>query len=253
MKRKTFGILSLIASGGMLLFTFVTLAWRSDLGFQWGLEIPVGTEKGILSTVADFFWMASPFLAFIASALLLLFPRGNPRPPLILMGIAALSYPFLQMLLAIEGKELHASLWLSLILQFLLGLLALGAAYLPEIRRAAASLTLFDLSLEIALVLLSFLFHQKLSQFYFGEKIWISRLDYIFFSYLVISILLYHLFFLSALVLHLRAAAKEELSSENIDSDPPEPPASEPREETEEDREDAVSSSISLQDLGLER
>lgn len=246
MKRKTLLTLSLLFALGMGLFTFVTFGYFADEGFRWGLEIPIGHNKGPLSTAADFIWTASPFLA-ILSALFALFWKGKRENNalLLLLALPPVLYTAAQILLAIDGKELPPSLWFTHLFLAALGILAAFSLFFPQGARPTAKLSLIYCMAEFFLLLLSLLFREKYSQFYLGGYV-IS--DFYYF-HVILSVFFYHLFY--ALSLATRLFALSPQASPNPDQQKKDEPEEEKSEESEE--EDEEESPLSLEDFGIER
>ncbi len=234
--------LSLFCSLGMLLFTFVTFAWFSDVeGFQFGFEIPVGTENGLLSTLADCVWMAAPFLFTVG----LFIHSVSERIRLFLSSSPLFLYAILRILSYLGGKESHPILFFTLFSLILIGAFSAVAAFVPEARKSAALIAFSYGAAETLLLLFSALFQEKYSLFYFSQLIPMGHTSYLRYSFFTISTYLYYLFYALGLGIRLLPPKKNcEDTKEKI--------IPEIINETEEINEEDFSS-LSLEDLGISK
>jgi len=252
MKKKFFSFLGLFFAIGMLFFTFFTLAWFSDKGLQAGFEIPIGKGKGPLSTAADMVWMAAPFCAVIAIFLSLFFrSRFTMRLATVLFVACPFLYTLLQGVLFLQGKDLHFTVLITLFFLLATAILAVFASFSSDIQRIAPGLVLCHPAIEISLLALSFLFREKYSQFYFGQEIYMGHHASFFYSYLVLSVLFYYLFYSLSLSSFL-ASSSSPARYAGEENAPKEPPKPEPDQESSESEEDSLAG-LSLEDFGIER
>lgn len=249
MKKKTCLLLpvTLLFCALMLFFTFFTFAWFSDAhGFEWGFEIPVGYSSGPLSTLADVFWMLSPF-CLIISAVWGDFEKGEKRLSLLASTLPLTLYALLRLLLLAFGQESHGTILITLGCVILLGLAGFVGAFYPEARRIGAWIALSYVALECLLLVLSVFLETKLSFFYFFQWIPLGHTSRFSYSFIAISSFLYYLTY--GLALFLRFLPHRETKT------PPSPPT--PEEKTEEDNENEEDeedlSSLTLEDLGISR
>ncbi len=249
MTKKASFTLSLLFSLGMLLFTFVTLAWFSDSqGFQIGFEIPVGVESGLLSTVCDAFWMAAPFFMLFSLFLISLSGKGE-KTGLFLSALPLFLYAILRILSFLGGKESHPILFFTLFSLILTFAFTAVAAFVPEVRRSAAWIAFSYGGAETLLLIFSILFQEKFSLFYFSQLIPLGHTSYIRYSFFTISTYLYYLFYSLSLGIRL-LPVKELLKKDPVAEE--NPLQEEKTEETEEiDEEDL--SSLSLEDFGISK
>lgn len=240
MKQKK--ILSLLFSLGMLLFTFVTLAWSSDAeGFQIGFEIPVGTKSGILSTLADCVWMAAPFL--FAAALYL--RRLSLKISLLFSSLPLSIYAILRIFSFLGGKESHPILFFTLFSLILIAAFCAVGAFVHEVRKSAAMIAFSYGIAETLLLIFSMIFQEKYSLFYFTQLIPMGHTSYFRYSFFAISTYLYYLFYALGLGLRLLPEKKSVKVIKN------EIPTEIPLQEEETEEEDF--SSLSLEDFGISK
>lgn len=247
--------LSAFFSAGMLFFTFFTFAWHSDAkGFEWGWEIPVGFNSGLLSTVADFVWMAAPFFLLFAS--LFFFSGATGRRIGILLSCLPMTlYAVLRVPSFFEEKT-HGTLLVTILGILLIGVFSAFSAFIPEAEKIAPIMVFSYLGIELLLLFLSALLQEKYSFFYFSQLLPMGHTSYFRYSFFAISPFCYYFFY--ALSLGLRMIPVKEtipsdvLTETNVKSaDLPEKAKSE-EEETDEDNEEDYSS-LTLEDLGIER
>ena len=243
-KKDPLSLLALFSALGMLLFTFCTLAWYSDKGIQIGFEIPVSTERGFFMTLADCLWMASPFILLISLSLCR--KEEGRKAALILAPLPLSLYALTRFLAFPHGVKSHWTLFITLFFILLLSAFTLLSAFESTIRPLTAKLSFTYMGIETLLLILSFLFKEKYSFFYFSQLLPMGHYSHFRYSFFSVSIYLFYLLF--ALTLALMLLMKEEKETEEEDpSDPPSPPEVE-EEENEEDL-----SSLSLEDLGITR
>ena len=238
---------SIFLAALMLFFTFFAWGWFSDArGVEAYFEIPVSTDKGPLATTADLLWMASPFFLLIA-LFFSLFPKKRKSLSLSLSLFATLPlglYSILELISIMDGEKVHGSVVTTLVFLLLFAVFCPTAAKNPSLQTLTAQLFLIHAALETALLFLSFLLEQKLSQFYFSQLLPIGTLSTFHYRFFIISVFLFYLFF--SLSLGLRPLAGE----------PPEKKEKTPQREEEEpavEEENLDFSSISLEDLGIEK
>ncbi len=243
--RRTLSFLSLIPCTGMLFFTFFTWAWFSDAnGIKFGFEIPIGTSFSTLSTLSDILWMIAPFLLFL-SALWGAFETNARSFSLILSGAPLALYALLRVLLLLDGKESHGTLFIPLGACFLFGIFAVFSVFIPEARKTGALLALCYMGLEILLLILSMILKEKYSFFYFSQLIPLGHSSYFRYSFFTISTFFYYLFYALGLSLRFFSAIKRDAPPKR------EAPPKETDDSSEEEEEDL--SSITLEDLGISR
>lgn len=244
--------LSAFFSAGMLFFTFFTLAWHSDAkGFEWGWEIPIGTNSGLLSTVADVVWTAAPFFLLFAS-LFFLGGAKKRRIGILFSCLPMTLYAILRIPSFLEEKT-HGTLMVTIIGILLVGVFAAFSVFVPEAEKIAPVMVFSYLGIELLLLLLSALLQEKYSFFYFSQLLPMGHSSYFRYSFFVISPFLYYTFYALSLGLRL-IPLKERIPSYSLeqaakDSTPSEEKA--PEEEEDEDEEDY--SSLTLEDLGIQR
>lgn len=245
--------LSAFFSAGMLFFTFFTLAWHSDAkGFEWGWEIPVGFNKGLLSTVADFIWTLAPFFLLFAS---LFFLGGAKKRQIgILLSCLPMTlYAILRIPSFLEEKT-HGTLLVTIIGILLIGVFSVFSVFIPEAKRIAPIMVFSYLGIEFLLLLLSALLQEKYSFFYFSQLLPMGHSSYFRYSFFVISPFLYYTFYALSLGLRL-IPVKERIPSDFLEQAAAKDvtPSEEkpPEEEDDEDEEDY--SSLTLEDLGIQR
>ncbi len=282
-KSSVLSLLALFFAVSMLVFTFFTCGWfyldnrfeqgtssgntlpiqlENSNGFQFGFEIPIGTKNGFLSTLSDCIWTFSPFLMILSIALSF-FLQGEKakRVSFFLAGVPAVLYPLSQMILFLTGKDVHFTFLITLFFLLAVGGLTLFGIFHPEVRPFAWQVALFHVGLEILLLILSLIFREKYSFFYFSEyfhngNLW-SR-----FHYFIFSVFVYYISYsLSIAFLHLSQnrkaprSPKYAVKEETGISLPFENEAEQESPETEENEDPAVEEEIplSLEDLGMER
>lgn len=249
-------ILALVFAIGMLLFTFVTLAWFSDRGLVIGFEIPVSTKSGLVSTIADLLWMAAPFALIASLFLSALGKKGNRIAPAVAT-LPLFGYAFLELApLVLFGADnvLFSQIFTEGFL-LLLGAFAFVSLFVPESRAITAFLALTHLFLQIFLAILSFLFGEKYSWFYFSQLIPFGKYDSFRYTFFVISVFLYYLFdslSLALLLLPQKAPEKEDPCAEAKKAEV-EAPEKEEADPDPEKASEADLSSLSLEDFGIER
>ncbi|MBR5296108.1 MAG: hypothetical protein IKU24_05915 [Clostridia bacterium] len=243
MTRKTALSLSLLFAVGMLLFTFITFAWFSDSqGFEVGFEIPVGTENGIVSTLADAVWMASPFL-LVLSHLFFSFGKGGEKIGLLLSALPLFLYAILRILSYLGGKESHPILFFTLFSLILIASFSSVAAFVPEAKKSAAIIVFSYGAAETLLLIFSMLFQEKYSLFYFSQLIPMGHTSYLRYSFFTISTFFYYLFYALGLGFRLLPLKEKEIKPKEIKIE---------EIKTEEIEEEDLSS-LSLEDLGISR
>jgi hypothetical protein len=256
--RSSRQILSLVCALGMLCFTFVTLAWFSDRGLVIGFEIPVGTKSGVIGTLADLFWMVAPFCLLAAVFLGAIGQKGKKIAPA-LAALPLFGYAFFEMApLALFGADnvLFSQIFTQGFL-LLLGAFAFVSVFVPESRSITAFLALAHLFLQIFLALLSFLFGEKYSWFYFSQLIPFGRYDSFRYTFFVISVFLYYLCYSLALALLLlpqKECISAGIASPNTEKALESAEKSALSEEEQASEEESTDlSSLSLEDFGIER
>ncbi len=236
---------ALFPAVGMLIFTFLTMGWFSDRGVVVGFEFPLGTKDGALSTLSDLFWMLSPFLLLIA-ILLSEYSKSAKRLAPILAGVPLFCYAFLESLFLFSEENISFPQIFTLVFLLLLGAFSFVSSFVPEGKSITAFLAMAHILLQIFLLILSFLFGQKYSWFYFSETIYFGRYDAFRYSFVVISVLFYYLFYSLSLFFFFLPSKKAAI--------PPEEKkilSTLPEENQEE--EEADLSSLSLEDFGIEK
>ncbi len=238
--RRSLLSLSAACAAGMLFFTFFTLAWHSDAkGFQWGWEIPVGVNSGLISTVADCVWMASPFFLLIAS---FFFTEKTRRVGILLSCLPLTLYALLRVPSFLEEKT-HGTLIVTMLGILIIGVFSAFAAFLPDAEKIAPLMIFSYLGIELLLLILSALFQEKYSFFYFSQLLPMGHTSYFRYSFFAISPFLYYFFY--ALALGLRMIPVKEGPT------PPEKTETPPDKTEDEEEEDY--SSLTLEDLGIQR
>ncbi len=231
--RRILLSLSAVFSAGMLFFTFFTLAWHSDAkGFEYGWEIPIGVNSGLLSTVADCIWMASPFFLLCASVF---FCQNKERIGILLSCLPMTLYAILRIPSFLDEKT-HGTLIVTMLGILFIGVFSAFAAFLPDAKKIAPLMIFSYLGIEILLLILSALFQEKYSFFYFSQLLPMGHTSYFRYSFFAISPFLYYFFY--TLSLGLRMIPIKEAKNE------PTPPQTEEEEDY---------SSLTLEDLGIER
>lgn len=243
----------LITSLAMLFFTFFQVGWFSDRnGFKAYFEIPVRTEGG-LDTFADLIWMAAPFALFIG---IFLASAGGGKA-LRAVSVCCVSLPLslyalLQIFSFLGEKEGHFSLLVTDFFLILCGSLAIACVFIPELRRFAAQLTAAHIAVEILLLILSFAFEEKYSQFYFSQLLPMGRFSGFRYTFFLLSVFLYHLFYsLSLLFFLLRKETALSPSVTKAEARSPSEAEEEPDFSKEDSEEDEPP--LSLQDFGIEK
>lgn len=242
--RRILLSLSAICAAGMLFFTFFTLAWHSDAkGFEVGWEIPVGVNSGVLSTVADCVWMAAPFFLLLAS---LFFTKKTRRIGILLSCVPLTLYALLR-IPSFFDEKVHGTLFVTMLGILLIGVFSAFAAFLPDAEKIAPVMIFSYLGIELLLLILSALFQEKYSFFYFSQLLPMGHTSYFRYSFFVISSFLYYFFYALSLGLRMIPLSKGK------ETTPPET-KEEPKEtETEESEEEEDYSSLTLEDLGIQR
>lgn len=246
--RRNLLFLSALFAAGMLFFTFFTLAWHSDAkGFEMGWEIPVGVNSGMLSTLCDCIWMAAPFFLLIGSFFFGSDHGGMRKAGILLSCLPLTLYALLRVPSFFEEK-VHGTLLLTMLGIFLIGIFSAVAAFLPDAERIAPVMIFSYLGIELLLLVLSAIFQEKYSFFYFSQLLPMGHTSYFRYTFFAISPFLYYLFY--ALSLGLRMIPLHEgTSSDGEDCPPPSPPES----EEEEEEEETDYSTLTLEDLGIQR
>ena len=239
--RRILLSLSAVCAMGMLIFTFFTLAWHSDAkGFEAGFEIPVGVNSGILSTVADCVWMAAPFFLLLAT---MFFSEKTRRIGILLSCLPMTLYAILRIPSFFEEK-VHGTLFVTMLGILLIGVFSAFAAFLPDAEKIAPIMIFSYLGIELLLLVLSALFQEKYSFFYFSQLLPMGHASYFRYSFFAISPFLYYTFY--ALSLGLRMIPVKEGNERETSK-----PETVPSEEEKEEEEDY--SSLTLEDLGIQR
>ncbi len=248
MARKIpFAGIALVCSVVMLFFTFFAWGWFSDArGLEAYFEIPIGTEHSALSTLADALWMATPFLLLISSFLILSPSPTHKRIALIFTPIPLGIYAFFQILLFLGEKEGHFSILITLFFILFTSCLTILSAFIPELGRFAGQSAMCHVLVEIILVILSFVFQEKFSQFYFSQLLPMGHLSGFRYSFFLISVCLYYLSYsLFLACLNFSDTAKKEKKSK-----PEEPKKEESEPEPDSDAEKIP---LDLADFGIEK
>ena len=239
--RRILLSLSAVCAMGMLIFTFFTLAWHSDAkGFEAGFEIPVGVNSGILSTVADCVWMAAPFFLLLAT---MFFTEKTRRIGILLSCLPMTLYAILRIPSFFEEK-VHGTLFVTMLGILLIGVFSAFAAFLPDAEKIAPIMIFSYLGIELLLLVLSALFQEKYSFFYFSQLLPMGHASYFRYSFFAISPFLFYTFY--ALSLGLRMIPVKEGDERETSK-----PETVPSEEEKEEEEDY--SSLTLEDLGIQR
>ena len=247
--RRTLLSLSAASAVGMLFFTFFTLAWHSDAkGFEWGWEIPVGVNSGTLSTVADCVWMAAPFLLLLAS---FFFRPGTRRIGILLSCLPMTLYALLRVPSFLEEKT-HATLFVTMLGILIIGVFSAFAAFLEDAKKLAPLMIFSYMGIELLLLLLSALFQEKYSFFYFSQLLPMGHTSYFRYSFFAISPFLYYFFYTLSLGLRMIPVHESTPSAEEPLT-PDAPSADKSEEDDEEDDDEEDYSSLSLEDLGIQR
>lgn len=245
--RRILLSLSALCAMGMLFFTFFTLAWHSDAkGFEVGWEIPVGVNSGVLSTVADCVWMAAPFLLLLAS----LFFTKKTRPIGILFSCLPMTlYAILRIPSFFEEKT-HGTLFVTMLGMLLIGVFSAFAAFLPDAEKIAPVMIFSYLGIELLLLILSALFQEKYSFFYFSQLLPMGHSSYFRYSFFAISPFLYYVFYTLSLGLRMIPLGEESAKEKEGPETKAETKEPDPDESKEEDED---YSSLTLEDLGIQR
>lgn len=246
-KNTTLFILSLLSAVGMLLFTFCTLAWYSDQGIKLGFEIPVSTARGFLMTLSDTLWMAAPFVLLIS---LFLAKAGNTgrKIALFLAPLPLSLYAIIRTLAYLSGNKSHITLFVTLFFMIFLGAFTCTSAVEESIRPITSKLCFTYMGIETLLVILSFLLKEKYSFFYFSQLLPMGHFSHFRYSFFSVSIFLYYIFFaLSLSLLLLMTNTPEEETIPSVENEETE----EIKQEEKEEEEDLTT--LSLEDLGIER
>lgn len=242
--------LSALCAVGMLFFTFFTLAWHSDAkGIEYGWEIPVGVNNGLLSTVADCVWMIAPFLLLAASPLFL--KKKTRRLGILLSCLPMTLYAILRVPSFLEEKT-HGTLFVTMLGILLIGVFSAFAAFLPDAKKIAPVMIFSYLGIELLLLFLSALLQEKYSFFYFSQLLPMGHSSYFRYSFFAISPFSYYFFYALSLGLRMLPVRKIETRKEPAPViDPVQSTEENGNSEDEEDEEDY--SSLSLEDLGIQR
>ncbi len=236
--------LSLFLALMMLFFTFFAWGWFSDgRGMDAYFEIPVSTEQGTLSLLADLCWMAAPFCLILALAVSL-FSSPQGLSFAIPAALPLFLYGALEILVIAGGKKVHGTVLITLIFLLLMGAMVILSAKNPLFSRLAAQLCLGHALIEGTLLILSFALDEKLSQFYFTQLLPLGTLSSFRYRFFVISVFLYYLSYSLALWLRLSAGEKPQKKI-------PPTPLSEDGPEIDDEETEGIS--LSLEDLGIER
>lgn len=255
-ENKLFFALSLAFAVGMLLFTFVTFAWFSDNGLEMGFEIPLRREKGFLIALSDALSLAAPFCLLLALSLTP-YKKGGKEAALLLAPITPMLYALSRTVaFFFEGEnKTHLTIFIPLFFILLLGTFALAGAFASDVRRVGASLCFFYVLIEILLPVLSFVLKAKFSFYYFYQILPFGKYDHFHYSFFVISVFLYHIFYALSLGFLMLYAdrAENEIIEEKEDLSPiPLAEKNENKPEEEEEEEEDYSS-LSLEDLGISK
>ena len=236
--------MSLFFSLGMLLFTFCTLAWYSDSkGFQWGFEFPFGLEGSFFKMGADVFWLIAPF-CLILSLVCFRKPGKGERAGVLLSTLPLSLYAVFRALSYLAGEKSHWILFFTLFSLILCGAFAAVSAFDPSLRKTASYLFFSYGAAETLLLIFSALFHEKYSLFYFYQLLPMGYSSHIAYSFVVISVYLYYLFYALAAGFRLLYPARREQNR----SDPPPPEEIAKQEEPEPEE-----IPLSLEDFGIQR
>ena len=247
--RRILLSLSTLCAMGMLFFTFFTLAWHSDAkGFEAGFEIPVGVNSGALSTVADCVWMAAPFLLLLASPF---FTKKRGRIGILLSCLPMTLYAMLRIPSFFEEKT-HGTLFVTMLGILIIGVFSAFAAFLPDAEKIAPVMIFSYFGIELLLLILSALFQEKYSFFYFSQLLPMGHTSYFRYSFFAISPFLYYSFYTLSLELRMIPIREEAEEDKNASV---ETAMQEVKEETEkeETEEEEDYSSLTLEDLGIQR
>ena len=245
--RRILLSLSAFFAVGMLFFTFFTLAWHSDAkGFEAGWEIPVGVNSGILSTLADCVWMASPFCLLLAS---LFFTKNTKRVGILLSCLPMTLYALLRIPSFFE-ENIHGTLFVTMIGILLIGLFSAFAAFLPDAEKIAPVMIFSYLGIELLLLILSALFQEKYSFFYFSQLLPMGHASYFRYSFFAISPFFYYVFYALSLGLRMIPIQAKDGESPAVESAPTEDDDEENKEDEDEEED---YSSLTLEDLGIQR
>ena len=247
--RRILLSLSTLCAMGMLFFTFFTLAWHSDAkGFEAGFEIPIGVNSGALSTVADCVWTAAPFLLLLASPF---FTKKRGRMGILLSCLPMTLYAMLRIPSFFEEKT-HGTLFVTMLGILIIGVFSAFAAFLPDAEKIAPVMIFSYFGIELLLLILSALFQEKYSFFYFSQLLPMGHTSYFRYSFFAISPFLYYSFYTLSLGLRM-IPIREEAGKEQNES--VETAMQEEKEETEkeETEEEEDYSSLTLEDLGIQR
>ena len=248
--RRILLSLSTLCAMGMLFFTFFTLAWHSDAkGFEAGFEIPVGVNSGALSTVADCVWMVAPFLLLLASPF---FTKKRRRIGILLSCLPMTLYAMLRIPSFFEEKT-HGTLFVTMLGILIIGVFSAFAAFLPDAEKIAPVMIFSYFGIELLLLILSALFQEKYSFFYFSQLLPMGHTSYFRYSFFAISPFLYYSFYTLSLGLRMIPIREEAEEDKNASESAvlQEEKEETEKEETEEEEEDY--SSLTLEDLGIQR
>lgn len=246
MKKNRFWLffaLSLAAAFLMLLFTFLNWGYFSD-GKKTVLEfaIPLTRRDSALKALADLAWLSAPFALIVSLLLSLVGKEKKLSPALCVLATLPLSLFAVLKLFSFLAQENtgHFSSVISMVFLLFTAALLLYASFFEEVRPFAAQMFLIHSGLETLLLILSFLFEEKLSQFYFSEYYLISSSSFRYW-YVLISVFLFYLFYNLALFFRLLSGTPPEktpLAPAEIDF-------------SKEEEEEALP--LSPEDFGIER
>lgn len=243
--------LSAICAMGMLFFTFFTLAWHSDAkGFEWGWEIPIGVNSGLLSTVADVVWTLAPFFLVLASFFFSSGARAR-RLGILFSCLPMTLYAVLRIPSFLEEKT-HGTLFVTILGILLIGVFSAFAAFIPDAEKIAPIMIFSYLGIEILLLLLSALFQEKYSFFYFSQLLPMGHTSYFRYSFFAISPFFYYFFYALSLCLRM-IPFKESAPSAKVSEPEQESSAESEKTDEDEDEDDEDYSSLTLEDLGIQR
>ncbi|MBE6711912.1 MAG: hypothetical protein E7580_00165 [Ruminococcaceae bacterium] len=252
--QRTLLVLSIFFAAAMLFFTFFNFAWHSDAkGFQYGWGSPIGFQKGTLSTVADCVWTAAPFLLLLSSVFFF-FGEGAKRIGTVFSCLPLSVYALLRFP-DLMKEDVHHTLAFTVLGILFVGVFTMVFAFMPETKKIAPAVAFTYIGLEILFLILSFSFQEKYSYFYFQVNTLIFDRTMIFrYRFFVISTFFYYIFY--ALSLGLRMICLPEKAAKETDASAiqPEPVKAEEENKSDpEENEEEDYSSLTLEDLGIQR
>ncbi|MBR7164719.1 MAG: hypothetical protein IKD18_00425 [Clostridia bacterium] len=237
----------------MAFFTFFAWGWFSDRGFRFYFEVPIRTESGLLATLVDAASAIAPFLLILA--FVLMFSGAKDGTRLLSRFLAVIPMTFaslLQILRFLTQEEEHFTLAVTALFLILSGALTVASCFAPELGRFAGQIALAHAGLETVLVVISAVFQEKYSQFYFSQLLPMGRYSNFRYSFFVISFFLaYVSYSLALFFLHSLGDGEKPFFIKKAPA--VKTPLPEEEEIPSEESEEENTASLSLEDFGIEK